>query len=190
MALAPDSDAEYDEVVNIDLSALRPLAACPHSPDAVKTVEEIGPIKVDQCCIGSCTNSSLYDMLKVAAILKGKTVHPDVSLSHRAWIQAGAGHARGKRRPRRPDRRGCPHPRMRLRPLHRYGPVSQFRRHFPSDLQSAISRAGRVRPTPRCIWSAPRRPRRPPWPGYSPIRVPSGRCRRSGCRNPSSSTTT
>ena len=54
---------------------------------------------------------------------------------HRAWIQAGAGHARGKRRPRRPDRRGCPHPRMRLRPLHRYGPVSQFRRHFPSDLQ-------------------------------------------------------
>ena len=81
VALAPDSDAEYDEVVNIDLSALRPLAACPHSPDAVKTVEEIGPIKVDQCCIGSCTNSSLYDMLKVAAILKGKTVHPDVSLS-------------------------------------------------------------------------------------------------------------
>ena len=81
VALAPDGDAEYDEVVNIDLSALRPLAACPHSPDAVKTVEEIGPIKVDQCCIGSCTNSSLYDMLKVAAILKGKTVHPDVSLS-------------------------------------------------------------------------------------------------------------
>lgn len=81
VALAPDSDAEYDEVVNIDLSALQPLAACPHSPDAVKTVEEIGPIKVDQCCIGSCTNSSLYDMLKVAAILKGKTVHPDVSLS-------------------------------------------------------------------------------------------------------------
>ena len=76
-----DDDAVYDEVVEIDLSALRPLAACPHSPDAVKAVEEIGPIKVDQCCIGSCTNSSLMDMLKVAAILKGKTVHPDVSLS-------------------------------------------------------------------------------------------------------------
>lgn len=79
--LSADSDAAYDEVVDIDLSALRPLAACPHSPDNVKAVEEIGQIKVDQCCIGSCTNSSLMDMLKVAAILKGKTVHPDVSLS-------------------------------------------------------------------------------------------------------------
>ncbi len=81
VALAPDDDAVYDEVVDIDLSALRPLAACPHSPDAVKAVEDIGEMKVDQCCIGSCTNSSLFDMLKVAAILKGKTVHPDVSLS-------------------------------------------------------------------------------------------------------------
>ncbi len=79
--ILPDADAEYDEVITIDLTALKPLAACPHSPDAVKSVEEIGEIKVDQCCIGSCTNSSLYDMLKVAAILKGKTVHPDVSLS-------------------------------------------------------------------------------------------------------------
>lgn len=79
--LSADEDAVYDEIIDIDLSALKPMAACPHSPDAVKTVEEIGPIKVDQCCIGSCTNSSLMDMLKVAAILKGKTVHPDVSLS-------------------------------------------------------------------------------------------------------------
>ncbi len=81
VALAPDEDAVYDEVIDIDLSALRPLAACPHSPDAVKAVEDIGPIAVDQCCIGSCTNSSLMDMLKVAAILKGKMVHPNVSLS-------------------------------------------------------------------------------------------------------------
>ncbi len=81
VALQPDEDAVYDEVINIDLSALAPMAACPHSPDAVKTLEEIGEIKVDQCCIGSCTNSSLSDMMKVAAILKGKTVHPDVSLS-------------------------------------------------------------------------------------------------------------
>ena len=79
--LQPDDDAVYDEVLNIDLTALRPLAACPHSPDAVKAVEEIGTLPVTQCCIGSCTNSSLMDMLKVAAILKGKTVHPDVSLS-------------------------------------------------------------------------------------------------------------
>ncbi len=76
-----DEDAVYDEVLDIDLTTLEPLAACPHSPDAVKKVSEIGEIRVDQCCIGSCTNSSLLDMLKVAAILKGKTVHPDVSLS-------------------------------------------------------------------------------------------------------------
>ena len=81
VAIGPDEGAVYDESIVIDLSKLQPLAACPHSPDAVKSVKEIGNIKVDQCCIGSCTNSSLLDMLKVAAILKGKTVHPDVSLS-------------------------------------------------------------------------------------------------------------
>ena len=79
--LSADPDAVYDEEVNIDLSKLVPLAACPHSPDNVKSVEEIGAQKIDQVCIGSCTNSSLQDMLKVAHILKGKTVHPDVSLS-------------------------------------------------------------------------------------------------------------
>lgn len=79
--LKADDDAVYDEVINIDLSTLAPLAAMPHMPDNVKSVEEIGQIKIDQVCIGSCTNSSLLDMLKVAAILKGKTVHPDVSLS-------------------------------------------------------------------------------------------------------------
>ena len=79
--LAADADAVYDEVVEIDLSKLEPLAACPHSPDNVKSVKEIGNMKIDQVCIGSCTNSSLLDMLKVAHILKGKTVHPDVSLS-------------------------------------------------------------------------------------------------------------
>ena len=79
--LCADADAVYDETVEINLSELVPLAACPHSPDNVKSVEEIGPLKIDQVCIGSCTNSSLQDMLKVAHILKGKTVHPDVSLS-------------------------------------------------------------------------------------------------------------
>lgn len=79
--LAADEDAVYDEVVEINLSELVPMAACPHSPDNVKTVDEIGPMKIDQVCIGSCTNSSLMDMMKVAYILKGKTVHPDVSLS-------------------------------------------------------------------------------------------------------------
>ncbi len=79
--LSADADAEYDEVVEINLSELVPLAACPHSPDNVKSVKEIGKLKVDQVCIGSCTNSSLLDMLKVAYILDGKTVNPDVSLS-------------------------------------------------------------------------------------------------------------
>ena len=79
--LAADSDAEYDMVVEINLSELTPMAACPHSPDNVKTLDEIGDMKIDQVCIGSCTNSSLLDMLKVAYILKGKTVHPDVSLA-------------------------------------------------------------------------------------------------------------
>lgn len=79
--LCADSDAVYDETVEISLSELEPLAACPHSPDNVKSVKEIGAIKIDQVCIGSCTNSSLQDLLKVAHILKGKTVHPDVSLA-------------------------------------------------------------------------------------------------------------
>ena len=79
--LKADLDAVYDEVIEIDLSALGPQAACPHSPDNVKPVEELKGIRVDQVVIGSCTNSSLMDMLKVASILKGKTVHPNVSLA-------------------------------------------------------------------------------------------------------------
>ncbi len=79
--LCADEDAVYDEVVEINLSELVPMAACPHSPDNIKTVAELGAMKIDQVCIGSCTNSSLMDMMKVAHILKGKTVHPDVSLS-------------------------------------------------------------------------------------------------------------
>ena len=79
--LKADDDAVYDEEINIDLSAIVPMAACPHSPDNVKTVAEIGRLKVDQVCIGSCTNSSFMDMMKVAYILKGKTVDPSVSLA-------------------------------------------------------------------------------------------------------------
>ena len=79
--LKADDDAVYDEEINIDLSKLEPAAACPHSPDNIKSISQLGKMKIDQVCIGSCTNSSLLDMLKVAHILKGKTVHPDVSLS-------------------------------------------------------------------------------------------------------------
>jgi len=79
--LASDEDAQYDRVIEIDLSALKPMIACPHSPDNVVAVDTLKEVKVDQVCIGSCTNSSLLDMLKVAAMLKGKTVAPGVSLS-------------------------------------------------------------------------------------------------------------
>ena len=78
--LCADEDATYDEMIEIDLSSLQPLVAKPHMPDLVETVEQCGPIKVDQVFIGSCTNSSYTDMMRVARILKGKTVHPDVSL--------------------------------------------------------------------------------------------------------------
>jgi len=78
--MAADADAVYDEELIVDLDTLVPLAAMPHSPDNVDSVENIGKIKIDQVAIGSCTNSSYADLMKVAAILKGKKVHPDVSL--------------------------------------------------------------------------------------------------------------
>ena len=79
--LSADPDAVYDKELVIDLSELEPLAACPHSPDNVKPVRELAGMKIDQCCIGSCTNSSFVDMMKVAYILGGKTVAPSVSLA-------------------------------------------------------------------------------------------------------------
>lgn len=79
--ILPDADAKYDEIININLSELTPMAAMPHMPDNVKTTDEIGKIKIDQVAIGSCTNSSYMDMMKVASILKGKTVCPTVSLA-------------------------------------------------------------------------------------------------------------
>ena len=79
--LCSDPDAVYDKVIDIDLSALKPMIACPHSPDNVVAVETLSAVKVDQVCIGSCTNSSLSDLRKVAAMLKGKTIAPGVSLS-------------------------------------------------------------------------------------------------------------
>ncbi len=81
VALESDADAVYDRIIDIDLSSLKPLLACPHSPDNIKTAEELSHIKVDQVCIGSCTNSSLRDMLRVAKMLKGKKIDDSVSLS-------------------------------------------------------------------------------------------------------------
>ncbi len=88
--LESDADAVYDKIIDIDLSALEPLIACPHSPDNVVKVSELANkanadgtsgVIVDQVCVGSCTNSSLYDMLKVASLLKGRTISKDVSMS-------------------------------------------------------------------------------------------------------------
>ena len=79
--LQSDPDAQYDRVIDIDLNTLQPMIACPHSPDNVVPVASLAGTKVDQVCIGSCTNSSLFDMLKVAALLKGRTIAPGVSLS-------------------------------------------------------------------------------------------------------------
>ena len=79
--LAADADAEYDRVIPIDLSALEPLAACPSSPDNIKTIAELSGMKVGQVIIGSCTNSSFRDLSMVAAMLKGRQVHPDVTLA-------------------------------------------------------------------------------------------------------------
>ena len=79
--LASDPDARFDRIIDIDLNTLQPMIACPHSPDNVVPVETLAGTKVDQVCLGSCTNSSLFDMLKVAALLKGRTIAPGVSLS-------------------------------------------------------------------------------------------------------------
>ncbi len=78
--LSADEGCQYDEDITIDLATLEPMASCPNSPDAVKPVSELKDIKVDQVLIGSCTNSSYYDFVKVASILKGKKIHKNVSL--------------------------------------------------------------------------------------------------------------
>lgn len=78
--MAADEGAGYDDVLEVDLSIIEPLAAMPHSPDNVSPVSEIGPIQVNQVAIGSCTNSSYSDLMKVATILKGRRVHPEVGL--------------------------------------------------------------------------------------------------------------
>jgi len=80
-ACAADKGAVYDETVEIDLAAIEPLAACPHSPDNVSPVRELAGRPVDQVLIGSCTNSSLKDLMLVAAVLEGRKIHPDVSLA-------------------------------------------------------------------------------------------------------------
>jgi len=131
--LESDADAVYDRVIDIDLSELKPLVAKPHMPDNVVPADSLKGTKVDQVCIGSCTNSSLLDMLKVAAMLKGKTISPNVSLSispgskQVLTMLADCGAltdilASG------------PCSGMRMRPLHRHGLFPQLRRCVAAHL--------------------------------------------------------
>ncbi len=78
--LLPDADVQYAEIIEIDLASAQPMVAQPHMPDVVTTIADIAGLAVDQVCIGSCTNSSLKDLMTVAAIVKGHTVHEDTSL--------------------------------------------------------------------------------------------------------------
>ncbi len=158
--LQADPDAEYDEVVEIDLAALEPLIAQPHSPDNVVPVRELAGKPVDQVCIGSCTNSSLEDLLLVAAVLADKTRGPAREPGHLARLAAGdeddrrerraGGHGGGRR-----ARAGAG-----LRALHRHGPGAAERGRDPAHLQPQLRgphrHAGRR--------SLPVQPRRPPWP--------------------------
>ena len=141
--LAPDADAQYDETVTIVLSALVPLAACPHSPDNVSTVGSLAGTKVDQVCIGSCTNSSFADMMKVAEILKGHTVAENVSLvispgSRQVLTMLAQNGALATM-----VAAGAPHSRERLRPLHRHGTGPRHRRRLAAHLQPQLLRTQR-----------------------------------------------
>ena len=79
--IVPDEDAAYDEIIEINLSEIEPMAALPHSPGNIRKVREVGPVKVDQVCIGSCTNSSLRDLMMAAAILEGRSVSENLHLT-------------------------------------------------------------------------------------------------------------
>ena len=119
--LASDPDAQYDRIIDIDLNTLQPMIACPHSPDNVVPVATLAGTKVDQVCIGSCTNSSLFDMLKVAALLRGQDHRPGREPVHLAGVEAGADHAGRLRRARGHSRQRRAPARVRLRPVHRHG---------------------------------------------------------------------
>ena len=135
--LSSDPDAEYDEEYTVDLSALEPLAAMPHMPDNVKKVSEIGEIKVNQCCIGSCTNSSYYDMMKVLHP-QGQDRKPGGFSDHQPRLQAGIQHAGAERRSGGHHFGRCAYPGVRLRSLHRHGSVAGVRRRIAAYLQPQL----------------------------------------------------
>lgn len=135
VALESDPDAVYDKVIEIDLDALEPMIAKPHSPDNVVKVSEVEGMKVDQVCIGSCTNSSLYDMLKAAAIFRGRTVADSVDVSVSPGSRQVLAELMAKRRCGGFHLRGRATSGMCLRSLHRHGLFSQLGRRIPSDVQ-------------------------------------------------------
>ena len=125
--LQADADAVYDQVITIDLAQLEPMIALPHSPDHVCTVKEVEGMKIDQVCIGSCTNSSYHDLVSVGNLLKGKHVHPDVSLT----ISPGSRQIFMERS----DRGRRTHPGVHLRSVYRYGTVTDHQCGIAADLQ-------------------------------------------------------
>jgi len=156
--LAADADAVYDQVVQVDLSTLEPLVACPHSPDAVKKVSELEGMPIHQVAIGSCTNSSWLDMMKVAAILKGKTVADNVEMVIAPGSRHGAEHAGRQRRPGGYAGRRRPYPGMGCGPCIGMGQSPCTDGVSPADLQPELQRTLRHRQRPGCTCSA-RKPR-------------------------------
>ncbi len=170
--LSADDDAVYDEVIEIDLSALEPLAACPHSPDNIKTIKELEGKTVDQVCIGSCTNSSYLDMMRVAHILKGKKVADNVSLA----IAPGSKQVRVfSKAPAVPASAWVSRPTARA---------------FRCAPSTATLRAEAAPPTDRSIWYLPRPRLFRRWQASLPTRDVSALRLRLRCPKSSLSTTT
>ncbi len=134
--LLPDPDAVYDEVIAIDLGTIDPNVALPHSPDNVRRVREAGPIEAHQVLIGSCTNSSYRDLMVVAAMLKGKRVHPDGEFRGGRRQQAGPADDHGERSAERYPRFGGPVSGIGMRFLCRLRPIPPIRRELDPDEQS------------------------------------------------------
>ena len=151
--LKPDEDAVYDEVMDLDLSALEPLAACPHSPDAVKSVGELGPIHIDQCCIGSCTQLLLSGHDAGGLDSEGQDrVHPDVDLTIGCGSKQVYNMLALNGRVGGHHRRGGAGAGVYLRPLYRHGPVPPVRGRVPAHLQPELRGPQRHRRRPGSTW--------------------------------------
>jgi homoaconitase/3-isopropylmalate dehydratase large subunit len=158
--LEADAGSSYAGTVEIDLGRIEPLAACPHSPDNIRRIRDIGPIAVNQVCIGSCTNSSYKDLATVAKILKGQTVHPDVS-----FVLAPAPARYWNRSPGKVILRTSspPAPASWRTPADSASATAKVPRHSPSPCAPpiGISTAAPEQGMPTSIWSVRKQRRQP-----------------------------